>query len=154
MFAGLIVQIELPAILSRAAFGAFSLVSNITSLVGNVLRGGTILAVSRFSAQEPEKARAVQHYGLAKMQQINNLRADQRSALAGPVTQFAAGGPVGRSWAGSQQQVVIQAPTGPLQISGTLSLDESGRMFLTGFAERTFQQHAQYGGTVSRSRGA
>ena len=64
MFAGLIVQLELPAILSRAAFGAFSLVSNITSLVGNVLRGGTILAVSRFSAQEPEKARAVQHAGL------------------------------------------------------------------------------------------
>ena len=64
MFAGLVIQLRLPAILSRAAFGAFSLVANVTSLFGNVLRAGTILAVSRFSAQEPEKARAVQHAGL------------------------------------------------------------------------------------------
>ncbi len=64
MFAGLLIQVRLPAILSRAAFGAYSLVANIASLVNNVLVTGTIQAVSRFAAQEPDKARAVQHAGL------------------------------------------------------------------------------------------
>jgi stage V sporulation protein B len=54
----------LPAILSRAAFGSYSLVANITSLVNNVLVTGTIQTVSRFAAQEPGKARRVQHAGL------------------------------------------------------------------------------------------
>jgi stage V sporulation protein B len=64
MFAGLVVQVRLPAILTRASFGAYSLVSNIASLVNNVLVTGTIQAVSRFSAQEPDKARRVQAAGL------------------------------------------------------------------------------------------
>ncbi|MBL0221050.1 MAG: polysaccharide biosynthesis C-terminal domain-containing protein [Myxococcales bacterium] len=64
MFAGLVIQFRLPNILSRAAFGSFSLVSNVASLVNNVLVTGTIQAVSRFSAQEPGKARLVQQAGL------------------------------------------------------------------------------------------
>jgi stage V sporulation protein B len=64
MFAGLVIQLRLPAILSRAAFGSYSLVANITSLVNNVLVTGTIQTVSRFSAQEPGKARRVQEAGL------------------------------------------------------------------------------------------
>jgi stage V sporulation protein B len=64
MFAGLFVQFRLPAILSRASFGAFSLVSNIASLFNNVLVTGTIQSVSRFAAQEPDKARRVEHAGL------------------------------------------------------------------------------------------
>jgi O-antigen/teichoic acid export membrane protein len=64
MLAGLVIQLRLPAILSRAAFGSYSLVSNITSLVNNVLVTGTIQAVSRFAAQEPGKARRVQQAGL------------------------------------------------------------------------------------------
>jgi O-antigen/teichoic acid export membrane protein len=64
MFAGLVIQFRLPAILSRGAFGSFSLVSNVASLVNNVLVTGTIQAVSRFAAQDPGKARAVQHAGL------------------------------------------------------------------------------------------
>ncbi len=64
MFAGLIIQVRLPAILSRGAFGAYTLVSNIASLVNNVLVTGTIQAVSRFAAQEPGKARAIQSVGL------------------------------------------------------------------------------------------
>jgi len=64
MFAGLVIQFRLPNILSRAAFGSYSLVSNIASLVNNVLVTGTIQAVSRFSAQEPGKARLVQQAGL------------------------------------------------------------------------------------------
>src|SRR5690242_19735766 len=49
MFGGLFVQIRLPALLSRAAFGAYSLVAGIASIVNNVLVTGTIQAVSRFS---------------------------------------------------------------------------------------------------------
>jgi stage V sporulation protein B len=64
MFAGLVIQVQLPAILSRAAFGSYSLVANIASLVNNVLVTGTIQAVSRFAAQEPGKARRVQQAGL------------------------------------------------------------------------------------------
>ncbi len=64
MFAGLVIQFRLPNILSRAAFGSYSLVSNVASLVNNVLVTGTIQAVSRFSAQEPGKARRVQQAGL------------------------------------------------------------------------------------------
>ncbi|MCX5745892.1 MAG: oligosaccharide flippase family protein, partial [Proteobacteria bacterium] len=64
MFAGLVTQVRLPAILTRTEFGAFTLVSNIASLVNNVLVTGTIQAVSRFAAQEPGKARAIQLAGL------------------------------------------------------------------------------------------
>lgn len=64
IFVGLVIQIRLPAILSRAAFGAFSLVANIASLVNNVLVTGTIRAVSRYAAQDPDQARRVQQAGL------------------------------------------------------------------------------------------
>jgi len=64
MFAGLFVQIRLPAILSRAAFGSYSLVSGIASFINNVVVTGTIQTVSKFAAQEPDKARAVQAAGL------------------------------------------------------------------------------------------
>lgn len=64
MFAGLVIQFRLPNILSRAAFGSYSLVANIASLVNNVLVTGTIQSVSRFAAQEPGKARRVQQAGL------------------------------------------------------------------------------------------
>ena len=64
MVAGLVIQVRLPALLSRAAFGSYSLVSNIASLVNNVLVTGTIQTVSRFAAQEPGKARRVQEAGL------------------------------------------------------------------------------------------
>ncbi len=64
MFAGLVIQFRLPNILSRSAFGSYSLVSNIASLINNVLVTGTIQAVSRSAAQEPGKARRVQQAGL------------------------------------------------------------------------------------------
>jgi stage V sporulation protein B len=64
MVVGFVIQVRLPAILSRAVFGAYSLVSSIASLVNNVLVTGTIQAVSKFAAQEPDKARRVQAAGL------------------------------------------------------------------------------------------
>ncbi len=64
MFVGLIVQFRLPAILSRVAWGGYSTVNSLISPVNNVLVTGTIQAVSRFSAQEPDKARHVQNAGM------------------------------------------------------------------------------------------
>jgi stage V sporulation protein B len=64
MFAGLIVQFRLPAVLSRVAWGGYSTVNSLISPVNNVLVTGTIQAVSRFSAQEPDKARHVQNAGM------------------------------------------------------------------------------------------
>jgi stage V sporulation protein B len=64
MVAGLVVQVRLPSILSHAAWGSYSLVNSLVSPVNNVLVTGTIQSVSKFAAQEPEKARRVQHAGL------------------------------------------------------------------------------------------
>ncbi|MDQ3369127.1 MAG: hypothetical protein M3680_27190 [Myxococcota bacterium] len=64
MFAGMVVQFRLPAILSRSAFGSYSIIASLASFVNNVVVTGTIQAVSRFSAQQPGKARLVQHAGL------------------------------------------------------------------------------------------
>jgi len=64
MLAGLVIQLRLPAILSRAVFGAFGVVSSVVSPINNVMVTGSIQAVSRFTAQTPERARLVQHAGL------------------------------------------------------------------------------------------
>jgi O-antigen/teichoic acid export membrane protein len=64
MFAGMVVQFRLPAILTRSAFGSYSILASVTSFVNNVLVTGTIQAVSRFSAHNPGRERAVQHAGL------------------------------------------------------------------------------------------
>jgi O-antigen/teichoic acid export membrane protein len=64
MFVGLVVQVRLPAILSHAAWGSYSFVNSLVSPVNNVLVTGTIQAVSKFAAAEPEKARRVQQAGL------------------------------------------------------------------------------------------
>jgi stage V sporulation protein B len=63
MLAGLIVQVRLPAILSHAAWGSYSFINSLVSPVNNVLVTGTIQAVSKFAAAEPEKARRVQQAG-------------------------------------------------------------------------------------------
>ena len=63
MLAGLVVQVRLPAILSHAAWGSYSFVNSLVSPVNNVLVTGTIQAVSKFAAAEPEKARRVQQAG-------------------------------------------------------------------------------------------
>ncbi|MBA3818977.1 MAG: hypothetical protein H0X17_08810 [Deltaproteobacteria bacterium] len=64
MFAGMVVQFRLPGILSRSAFGSYSIIASLASFVNNVVVTGTIQTVSRFSAQQPGKARLVQHAGL------------------------------------------------------------------------------------------
>lgn len=64
MFTGMIVQFRLPAILSNVSWGSYSTVNSLVSPVNNVLVTGTIQAVSKFAAAEPEKARRVQNAGL------------------------------------------------------------------------------------------
>ena len=64
MVAGLVVVFRLPGILNHASWGAYNVVNSLVSPVNNVLNTGTIQSVSRFSAQEPEKARRVQNAGL------------------------------------------------------------------------------------------
>jgi stage V sporulation protein B len=65
MFAGLVVQVRLlPSILTRSEWGSYSFVSSLVSPVNNVLVTGTIQAVSKFTAAEPEKARAAELAGL------------------------------------------------------------------------------------------
>ena len=66
MFAGMVVQFRLPAILTRSAFGSYTLIASVTSFVNNVLVTGTIQAVSRFSAQHRGDERAVQHAGMRR----------------------------------------------------------------------------------------
>lgn len=64
MFVGLFVQIRLTALLTRGAFGAYGVINSMVSPVNSVMITGSIQAVSRFTAQEPHKARRVQQAGL------------------------------------------------------------------------------------------
>ncbi len=64
MVAGAAIEFRLPAILARTVFGAYAVVSSVVSPINNVLVTGSIQAVSRFTAQRPETARAVEAAGL------------------------------------------------------------------------------------------
>lgn len=64
MIAGAVIEFRLPAIVSTAVFGAYGVVSSVVSPVNNVLITGTIQAVSRFTAQKNDRARAIQAAGL------------------------------------------------------------------------------------------
>lgn len=63
MIAGAVIEFRLPAILANTVFGAYAVVSSVVSPLNNVLITGTIQSVSRFTAQKPEMARAVQRAG-------------------------------------------------------------------------------------------
>lgn len=64
MIAGAVIEFRLPAVLARTVFGAYAVVSSAVSPINNVLVTGSIQAVSRFTAQRPETARAVEAAGL------------------------------------------------------------------------------------------
>ena len=133
MFAGLVVQFRLPNILSRTAFGSYSLVSNIASLVNNVLVTGTIQAVSRFSAQEPGKARRVQQAG---------LRMHVRLGL-GIAVAFVAAAPV-VAWL-----LHDMSKTAPLMLAGLIVGGYSFYAVFIGTANGLQQFHKQAGLDVS-----
>ena len=130
MFAGLFVQFRLPAILSRTAFGSYSLVASIASLVNNVLVTGTIQTVSRFSAQEPGKARQVQLAGLRMHVRLGLPIAAGFIALAPLV-----------SW------IVLRDPskTGPLMLAGLIVGGYSFYAVFIGTANGLHEFHKQAG---------
>ncbi len=64
MIAGAVIEFRLPVILSNVVFGAYAVVASTVSPLNNVLITGSIQAVSRFTSQRPEHARAVQAAGL------------------------------------------------------------------------------------------
>ncbi len=127
MFAGLVIQFRLPNILTRAEFGSYSLVSNIASLVNNVLVTGTIQTLSRFSAQEPGKARAVQHAG---------LRMHVRLGLVIAIG-FVAAAPL-VSWL-----LLDSSKTGPLMLAGLIVGGYSFYAVFVGTANGLHQFHKQ-----------
>jgi stage V sporulation protein B len=129
MFAGLLIQLRLPAVLSRAAFGSYSLVANIASLVNNVLVTGTIQAVSRFAAQEPGKARRVQQAG---------LRMHVRLGLVIAIG-FIAGAPL-VAWL-----LHDMTKTGPLMLAGLIVGGYSFYAVFIGTANGLHQFHKQAG---------
>ena len=104
LIVGMVIQFRLPVILSEAAWGAFSLVNSIASWFNNVAVTGTIQAVSRFAAQNPGQARAVQAAGLRM-----HLRLGLPVAIA-----FIAGSPV-IAWALNDP-----TKTKPLMLAGCI----------------------------------
>ena len=64
MIVGAVIEFRLTAILSRTVFGAYGVVASVVSPFNNVMVTGSIQAVSRFTAQRPETARAVEAAGL------------------------------------------------------------------------------------------
>jgi O-antigen/teichoic acid export membrane protein len=129
MFAGLVIQLRLPAILSRAAFGSYSLVASIASLVNNVLVTGTIQSVSRFAAQEPGKARLVQQAG---------LRMHVRLGLVIAII-FIAAAPV-VAWG-----LHDMSKTAPLMLAGLIVAGYSFYAVFVGTANGLHQFHKQAG---------
>lgn len=63
MVAGAIIEFRLPAILANTVYGAYAVVVSTVSPLNNVLVTGSIQAVSRFTAQTPERSRAIQAAG-------------------------------------------------------------------------------------------
>lgn len=129
MVIGLVMQVRLPAVLSRAAFGSYSLVSNIASLVNNVLVTGTIQTVSRFAAQQPDQARAIQHAG---------LRMHVRLGLVIAVG-FVAAAPL-VSWL-----LLDTSKTGPLMLAGLIIGGYAFYAVFVGTANGLHQFHKQAG---------
>lgn len=129
MFVGLVVQVRLPAILSHAAWGSYSFVNSLVSPVNNVLVTGTIQAVSKFAAAEPEKARRVQHAG---------FRMHVRLGLVVALLFIAAAPLV--SWA-----FLDMSKTVPLMIAGLIIGGNAFYAVFVGTANGLHQFHKQAG---------
>jgi stage V sporulation protein B len=129
MFAGLVVQVRLPAILSHAAWGSYSFVNSLVSPVNNVLVTGTIQAVSKFAAAEPEKARQVQLAG---------LRMHVRLGLVVAILFIAAAPLV--SWA-----FLDMSKTAPLMLAGLIVGGNAFYAVFIGTANGLHQFHKQAG---------
>jgi stage V sporulation protein B len=130
LFVGFVIQFRLPVILPRSVFGAYSLVNYIASWFNNVAVTGTIQAVSRFSAQEPGRARAIQKAGL-RMHLVLGLPI----ALA-----FIAGAPLIARWGLGDAD-----KTAPLMLAGLIIGGYSFYATFIGTANGLRQFHKQAG---------
>jgi O-antigen/teichoic acid export membrane protein len=129
MFAGLFVTLRLPSILSNAAWGSYSFVNSLVSPVNSVLVTGSIQAVSKFAAAEPEKARRVQQAGFRM-----HVRIGLVVALA-----FIAAAPL-VSWA-----FLDTSKTAPLMLAGLIVGGNAFYAVFVGTANGLRQFHKQAG---------
>src|SRR6185369_15925532 len=116
-------------ILSHVAWGSYSFINSVVSPVNNVINTGTIQTVSRFSAQQPDKARAVQAAGMRM-----HLRLGLPIAIA-----FVAAAPI-VAWASYDGSKIA-----PLMLAGLIV---GGNAFYTTFigtANGTREFHKQAG---------
>jgi O-antigen/teichoic acid export membrane protein len=140
MIAGAVVEFRLPAILANTVFGAYAVVSSMISPLNNVLITGTIQSVSRFTAQEPERARAIQAAGF-RMHLFVGLPVALLFIALAPVF----------SWF-----FYDQSKTGPLMLAGCIAGGYALYAVLVGTANGTRQFHKQAGLdiTMATLRGA
>ncbi len=129
MVAGAVIEFRLPAILARSVFGAYAVVSSVVSPINNVLVTGSIQAVSRFTAQRPETARAVEAAGLRMHLFIGLPVAIVFIALA-PL------------WAWLLHDM---SKTGPLMLAGAIVAGYSFYAVLVGTANGRREFHKQAG---------
>jgi stage V sporulation protein B len=125
--ASAIIEFRLPVILGSTVFGAYRLVASTVSPLNNVLITGTIQAVSRFTAQRPERARAVQRAGLSM-----HLRVGLPIALA-----FIALAPLFALFYRDMSKV------GPLMLAGLIVAGYAFYAVLVGTANGMRQFHKQ-----------
>jgi O-antigen/teichoic acid export membrane protein len=129
MAIGLAIQVGLPRILSRATFGAFGVVNSIVSPINNVMVTGSIQAVSRFTAQSPERVRLVQHAGL-RMQVFFGLPVALLYMAASPLI---------------ASLLHDRSKTLPLLVSGLVVVGYAFYAVFVGTANGTRQFHKQAG---------
>ncbi|MCP4447263.1 MAG: oligosaccharide flippase family protein [Myxococcales bacterium] len=129
MVIGAVIEFRLPAIVSNVTFGAYGVVSSLVSPINNVLIVGTIQAVSRFTSQDPEKARAVQRAGFRM-----HLRVGLPIAVS-----FAAAAPLFASFFHDARK------TGPLMLASGILAGYSFYAVFVGRANGTRAFHKQAG---------
>jgi len=127
MIAGALIEFRLPAILANTVFGAYAVVASLVSPVNNVLITGTIQAVSRFTAQDPERARAIQRAGFRMQLWIGLPVAALFIALAPAFSWF----------------FYDTSKTGPIMLAGGIVACYALYAVLIGTANGTRQFHKQ-----------
>ena len=125
--ASAIIEFRLPVILGSTVFGAYRLVASTVSPLNNVLITGTIQAVSRFTAQRPERARDVERAGLKMHLRVGIPIAVGFIALAPLFALF----------------YRDMAKTGPLMLAGLIVAGYAFYAVLVGTANGTRQFHKQ-----------
>ncbi len=129
MIAGAIIEFRLPAILANTVFGAYAVVSSVVSPLNNVLITGTIQSVSRFTAQTPERARAIERAGFRMHLWIGLPLAALFIGLAPAISWF----------------FYDQSKTGPLMLAGLIVAGYALYAVLVGTVNGTRQFHKQAG---------